>query len=244
MTAAKSSKKVRLPKPLHIVQLHLKVVAAFALGAAVYVVLTLLSEHMPILLGKPPRISSRTLIAWNVGVLFYLALATWVIVRAELKHLCDRAAEEDEGAALILVFTVLAAAASVVAIFFELEAARGNKANWLSPILAVSTVILSWFFIQTIFAFHYAHEFHGEAEGGRKGGLKFPETDAGKEETPDYWDFVYFSFVIGMTFQVSDVQVTSKAVRRLVVAHGIVSFFYNVAVLALIVNMGGELIKG
>jgi uncharacterized membrane protein len=237
MTAAKSPKKARLAKPLHVVQLHLKLFAAAALGLALFVVLTRL--------GRPPRITTQALLAWNVGVLFYLVLATWVIVRAELKHLCDRAAEEDEGAALILVFTVFAAAASVVAIFFELDAARADKSNWLSPALALSTVVLSWVFIHTIFAFHYAHDFYGEAEGGRKGGLKFPG-DGPKEEDPDpgYWDFVYFSFVIGMTFQVSDVQVTNKSVRRLVVFHGIVSFFFNVAVLALMVNMGGELIKG
>ena len=72
-----------------------------------------------------------------------------------------------------------------------------------------------------------------------KAGCSFPG-----DEQPEYWDFVYFSFVIGMTFQVSDVQVTSKSLRRLVVAHGVVSFFYNVAVLALMVNIGGEFIKG
>jgi uncharacterized membrane protein len=143
------------------------------------------------------------------------------------------------------MMTVLAAVASVGAIFFELESARNDKTNWLSPALAVSTVILSWIFIHAIFAFHYAHDFYGEAEGGRKGGLKFPGEGPEKEERdPGYWDFVYFSFVIGMTFQVSDVQVTSKSVRRLVVFHGAVSFFYNVAVLALIVNLGGEFIKG
>jgi uncharacterized membrane protein len=125
-----------------------------------------------------------------------------------------------------------------------LDAARADKSNWLSPTLALSTVVLSWVFIHVIFTFHYAHDFYGEAEGGRKGGLKFPDTDDGKEENPDYLDFFYFSFVVGMTFQVSDVQVTNKSVRRLVVFHGIVSFFYNVAVLALMVNMGGEFIKG
>ena len=117
---------------------------------------------------------------------------------------------------------------------------RGKRAGAFSATLALSTVVLSWFFIHIIFAFHYAHEFYGEAKDGHKGGLKFPEPTT----SPEYWDFVYFSFVIGMTFQVSDVQVTSKAMRRLVVAHGVVSFFYNVAVLALMVNIGGEFIKG
>ena len=129
-----------------------------------------------------------------------------------------------------------------MAIFVE-WAGRGKKPAHSPPSLALSTVVLSWLFIQVIFAFHYAHEFYGEAKGGHKGGLKFPETPR-RGTAPKYWDFIYFSFVIGMTFQVSDVQVTSKSMRRVVVAHGVVSFFYNVAVLALMVNIGGEFIKG
>ena len=232
MTTSKPRTTTRLAKPLHVVQLHIKLFAAIALGVGLYLMLPVESRI------------TRGLLAWDIGVLLYLALAIFVIVRAELQHLYDRAAEEDEGAGAILVLTVLAAVASIVAIFVELATASDDKSNWLSPVLALSTVILSWVFIHTIFAFHYAHDFYGEAEGGRKGGLKFPETDDGKGENPDYWDFVYFSFVIGMTFQVSDVQVTDKSVRRLVVFHGAVSFFYNVAVLALMVNIGGEFIKG
>jgi uncharacterized membrane protein len=115
---------------------------------------------------------------------------------------------------------------------------KQQEAGGFSIALAIATVILSWIFIHVIFAFHYAHEFYGEAKGGRKGGLSFPD-----DNRPEYWDFVYFSFVIGMTFQVSDVQVTSKVVRRVVMLHGMVSFFYNVAVLALMVNIGGEFLK-
>jgi uncharacterized membrane protein len=233
MTASTPRRRAKHLKPVRIALAHIKLIAAVALGVALFFVLP-----------RELNAVTRALLAWNVGVLLYLVLATWVIVRAELRYLRDRAAEEDEGAGLILVLTVLAAVASIIAIFFELAASRDDQTNWLSPMLALSTVLLSWVFIHTIFAFHYAHDFYGEAEGGRKGGLKFPETDAGKEAAPDYWDFVYFSFVIGMTFQVSDVQVTNKAVRRLVVFHGAVSFFYNVAVLALMVNIGGEFIKG
>ena len=231
MTVSTPRKKTRYAKLRHSVQLHVKLIAAVALGIAAYIVLTQL--------GEPSRATTRALIAWNAGVLLYLVLATWVMARSELDHLRERAEEEDEGAALILVLTVIAAAASVVAIFAELGAARGDKNDWLSPALALSTVILSWVFIHAIFAFHYAHDFYGAAEGGPKGGLKFPD-----DKSPEYLDFIYFSFVIGMTFQVSDVQVTNKAVRRLVVTHGAVSFFYNLAVLSLMVNMGGEFIKG
>jgi uncharacterized membrane protein len=231
MTASTPRKRTRYAKLRHSVRLHLKLVAAVALGIIAYVILTQL--------GVPSRAVTRALIAWNVGILLYLLLTTWAIARSELDHLRERAEEEDEGAALVLVLTVIAAATSMVAIFAELGGARGDKNDWLSPVLALSTAILSWVFIQAIFAFHYAHDYYGAAEGGPKGGLKFPD-----DKSPEYLDFIYFSFVIGMTFQVSDVQVTSKAVRRLVVTHGVVSFFYNLAVLSLMVNMGGEFIKG
>jgi uncharacterized membrane protein len=113
---------------------------------------------------------------------------------------------------------------------------KSPDAEQAAFILAVLTVTLSWTLIHTIFAFHYAHVFYrGEGIHGR--GLDFP---GGAD--PDYWDFIYFSFVIGMTFQVSDVQVTEKGLRRLVVAHGVVSFVFNVAILALTVNIGANLI--
>jgi uncharacterized membrane protein len=235
MTASNPRMRAWYGKPAHIVRLHIKLFAAMALGVVLFAVLRSDILHIEVL-RREPRGATHFLIAWNVAVFFYLAAAAWVVARSGHSHLRDRAAEEDEGAALILVITVAAAAASVVAIFVGLSV---DKANRLSPVLAVITVVLSWALIHAIFAFHYAHEFYGEAEGGHKGGLLFPN-----DQHPGYWDFVYFSFVIGMTFQVSDVQVTSKALRRVVVGHGVVSFFYNVAVLALMVNIGGEFIKG
>ena len=91
--------------------------------------------------------------------------------------------------------------------------------------------------MQTIFAMHYAHEFYGEGRDHREGGLQFPG-----EGEPDYWDFVYFSFVLGMTFQVSDVSITSRVIRRLAVSHGIVAFVFNTALLALMVNIAANAI--
>jgi len=231
MTASTSRKRAWYGKPAHIVHLHLKFFVLVAIVVALVVVLTLL--------GEPPRITTRVLIAWNVGVFFYLARAWWVVAHSELRHLRERAAEEDEGGALILALTVAAAAVSLVAIFIELADAPGKKAGALSAALALSTVVLSWVFIHVIFAFHYAHEYYGEAKDGNKGGLKFPADDE-----PSYWDFIYFSFAIGTTSQVTDVLVTSKAMRRTVVGHGVLSFFYNVAVLALMVSIGGEFLKG
>ncbi len=232
MTAPKPRKK-NVPhfKPVRIVRAHVKLFASALLGGALFIVLTLL--------GHPEHTATRALIAWNVAIALYLVVAAFVISRFELSHVRRRAAEEDEGGALILGLTVAAAAASLVAIFIELGEASGKRTGALSASLALGTVVLSWFFIHVIFAFHYAHEFYGEAKNGNKGGLKFPADDQ-----PEYWDFVYFSFAIGTTSQVTDVLVTGKVMRRLVVGHGVVSFFYNVAVLALMVSLGGEFIKG
>jgi uncharacterized membrane protein len=237
MTASTPRKRTWHKKLPAVVRLHIRLVASALIGVALFGVL--------MQLGQPERVTTRALIAWNVGALCYLITVLWLVLRCDLDRLRQRAAEDDEGAALILVIIVIAAVASLVAIFVELGAARADKGGWLSPALALSTVIVSWFLIQSIYAIHYAHEFYGEAEGGHKGGLKFPADGPKADEAhPEYWDFIYHSFVIGMTFQVSDVQVTSKSVRRLVVGHSIVSFFYNVAVLALMVNMGSDFIKG
>jgi len=91
--------------------------------------------------------------------------------------------------------------------------------------------------VHTIFSIHYAHEYYGERRDGILGGLIFPG-----EKEPDYWDFLYFSLVIGMTSQVSDVAVTSKVIRHVVSMHGVLSFFFNLVVLALTVNMISSLI--
>ena len=93
------------------------------------------------------------------------------------------------------------------------------------------------FFVHTIFSFHYAHEYYGERGDGKIGGLRFPD-----DREPDYRDFLYFSLVIGMTSQVSDVAITSKIIRRVTAVHGVLSFFFNLVVLALTVNMVASLI--
>lgn len=101
------------------------------------------------------------------------------------------------------------------------------------------TIILSWSFMHTIFAVHYAHEYYGEGRDREIGGLTFPGDD-----DPDYWDFLYYSLVIAMTAQVSDVQITSKIIRRQTTVHAIVAFFFNVAILALTVNITSNLLQG
>lgn len=181
---------------------------------------------------------SRALIGWDFGVLMYLAAAAVMMSRcSSITQMKENAAAQDEGAFAILILAVAAAAASLGAIFAELAIIKRDDPSYpLYVALAIATVVLSWTFIHTIFALHYAHDFYGS--GMRKNGLKFPGDDR-----PDYWDFVYFAFVIGMTFQVSDVAVTNKWIRRFVVAHGALSFFFTTAIVAMTVNIAANVIQ-
>jgi uncharacterized membrane protein len=198
------------------------------------------------------RPATRALAGWDIALFVYLAFAVRLMTGCDANHIRRRAAVQDEGRFTILVLVVSAALASLVAIVAELSGANRQPGHLA---LAGATILLSWTFMHTIFALHYAHEYYGEkaaAKAAEKasgragdagpeksaekaasgGGLSFPQ-----EETPDYWDFMYFSFVIGMTSQVSDVAVTSRPLRRLVAIHGVVSFIFNVTLLALLVNI-------
>jgi uncharacterized membrane protein len=170
---------------------------------------------------------------------FYLVIFHAAVYRGGVERLRRRAKEQDEGAFLILVLTMCAAIASVVAIVFEIGGSRQAPPQeaLFAALMALVTILLSWGFVHTMFAIHYAHEYYGERRDGKIGGLNFPG-----EDNPDYWDFLYFSLVIGMTSQVSDVAVTSRVLRRVVAMHGVLSFFFNVSVLALSVNLLSNLI--
>jgi len=213
-----------MPLLLRIVQIRPRLFISLGIGALVSVVLTVFTDW---------RTATRLLVGWDIYVGLYLALVAHLMSGAEIERIRARAAVEDEGQFAILMLTVVAALASLGAIFSELGTGTGRRPAHI--VLAALTILLSWAFIHTIFALHYAHEFYDEDIGG---GLAFP----GGETEPDYWDFVYFSFVIGMTSQVSDVGVTHKEIRRTVAAHGVVSFVFNAALLALTVNIAASAI--
>jgi uncharacterized membrane protein len=227
MAKARLNRRSVLGKPYRIVRGHIRLFFAIAVGIAVYVATA----------GQGYAVT-RFLLAWDTGAILYLVMAAWAFATFDLKRLRDRCAEEDEGAAIMLVCVIGASIASLGAIVAFLGGAKaaGNEGG-LNFAFAVLTIVLSWMLIHTMFAFHYAHEFYGEGADRKKGGLNFPG-----DPRPDYWDFAYFSFVIGMTFQVSDVQVRGKFLRHIVLLHGIVSFFFSVAILALAVNIGSNLI--
>ena len=180
---------------------------------------------------------ARLLLAWDVGLALYLVLITTMMSRSSVENLKRRAKLEDEGAMGILVLAAIATVASLGAIGAALaglhDPESGNNTHRL--MLAVATIGLSWLFLHTMFAIHYAHEFHLGKCG--KPALGFPDG-----ELPDYWDFMYFAFTIGATAQTSDISVVTRRMRRLVLGHSILAFAFNTGVLALAVNVGASLL--
>ena len=210
----------KLPMIRRILRSRARLLAVIAFGLLTLAFLSLTTEL---------RLATRLLIAWDFTVALYLTVAFVVIFRSGIVHIRRNAVIQDEGRFVILTVIAGAAFASLGAIIAELGAPQRGA---YELILATATIALSWTMIHVVFALHYAHEYYRSAKGG---GLNFPDDDK-----PDYWDFIYFSFVIGMTAQVSDVGITDKTIRRTATAHGVVSFFFNTALLALMVNIAAS----
>jgi uncharacterized membrane protein len=225
MAEDKAARPRRRPYVVRAVRARPRLYISIAVGIAVF--LTVPSEW---------RLATRLLIGWNFTTGLYLILLYYLIANSDPDSVRRRACVQDETRVAILVLTAVAALASLGAIIALLGSSGGAGRSAGELIHATLTIVLSWAFTHSIFAVHYAHEFYDE-NAGKGGGLNFPETPE-----PDYWDFVYFSFVIGMTSQVSDVCVSSRRIRRTITAHGILSFFFNVALLALTVNIAASAI--
>jgi uncharacterized membrane protein len=214
-----------LPPLVRAVRLHARLFVCCVVGLAVFV-----------LMPSSWTIATRALCGWDAGVLLYLALLVGLVASpSHVARLRQRAAEEDEGAVAITFLAAAAALVSIGAIFVQLAAVKEKTGGMLPHVaFAIATIALSWVFTHTIFGHHYAYRYYSRRSAG---GLVFP----GKEE-PDFWDFLYFSFVIGMTAQVSDVSVTDRKIRRIALAHGILSFVFNTTIIALAVNIASSVI--
>lgn len=182
---------------------------------------------------------SRALIGWNVAAILYLALALDMMLRSSHERMRSRALQEDEGSTVILVLVICAALACVGAIVAELAMVKNVPESWrvAHTVLAAATIATSWFFTQTMFALHYAHDYYATATQGRHGGLDFPG-----QEPPDYGDFLYFSLVLGTSAQTADVSISSRRMRRTVTVHCVLAFFFNTTLLALTVNIASGLL--
>jgi uncharacterized membrane protein len=213
----------KLPKPVRVVYARPRTFISIAIGIVAF-----------FLMPGSLRLATRLLISWDILVTFYLVLAYTMMFRSNLAYIRRNAVLQDDGRFLILLVTALGAFASIAAIVFELGASQRSGPQLA---LATLTIALSWATVHTTFALHYAHDYY---RGAKPGGLQFPSGD--QHDHADYWDFVYFSFVIGMTAQVSDVGITDKTIRRTATAHGIISFVFNTALLALMVNIAASAI--
>lgn len=191
-----------------------------------------------LLLPREMRLAERLAVSWVSGVALFLCLTAFVIVAVPPDLLRRRVRQLNSRRWVILAIIIAAATVSLFALGFTLQKAPNETAAAMAArlVLVGLTVVASWTLAHTTFALHYAHHYYGDGPApgpaDDRGGLAFPG-----EELPDYWDFLYFSFVVGMTCQVSDVQVTSRAMRRLTLLHGVLSFFFNTVVLALAVNL-------
>jgi uncharacterized membrane protein len=189
----------------------------------------------------------RTHALWTAALAVYDAFALVVlglicvtIALTPGERIRSVAQRQDVGRTVIFVFVVIAACAALFAVAFLIRHAKPERHLTIHLLLALMTVVLSWLLMHAVFGLRYAHKFYGDSEIDAEkhaGGLNFPE-----ETRPDYRDFAYFSFVIGMTCQVSDVAVTSREMRRLVLLQGILSFGFNTVVLALTINTVSSLL--
>ncbi len=189
--------------------------------------------------------STQSIATWDVFALCVLGLAWLTITTTPPEKLRARAQMQDLSRTLIFAFVVIAACAGLFAVGFLFF---GKKEEVQTPyflvhlLMALVAVVSAWMLVHTVFGLRYAHTYYGDPDGPtgpqpHAGGLEFP---GGRE--PDYMDFAYFSFVIGMTFQVSDVQITSREFRKLVLLHGMLSFGFNTVILALTINTVSNLV--
>jgi uncharacterized membrane protein len=183
------------------------------------------------------RLWSAAIAAWNTFAGVILLLDWLIIWRTPQRKIRERAQQEDLSRLLIFIFVVVASCAALFAVGFLIRAHKDQSGGHFAVhlLLTLSTVISSWALLHTVYSLRYAHAYYGDSdEPGvhqHAGGLMFPG-----DRPPNYFDFAYFSFVVGMTCQVSDVQITSRRMRGITLIHSVLSFGFNTIILALLIN--------
>jgi len=202
------------------------------------VIATVIGAGISLLLPSDWLLITRALTGWNVGVWAYILSTAWLIMRAGHEKVRAIAEREDNTAAAVLAVLSVAAIISLAAIVFELATSRALSAQGRLGHYAftAATVLGSWLLVGILFTFHYAHMFYQSHINARP--LIFPD----REENPDYWDFLYFSFTIAVAAQTSDVVVMSRPMRKLVLAQSVLSFLFNAAILGLSINIAAGMV--
>jgi uncharacterized membrane protein len=230
-TARKSSARPR-PGPLRTFTARPNLIVGLAVALAAYFLTTF----------TPLRGSTRALVGWDIGVVGFLAVTFRSMMRADIDRMRHRATDQDAGKQAVLLLSIVAAGASVAAIAAEMIAAKNQSGAQQAAQVALTagTIALSWVFVHTVFAVHYAHVYYlGEDDkSAHAEGLAFPG-----EKAPDYWDFIHFAFVIGAAAQTADIVFTSREMRRLGTLHSLIAFTFNTAILAVMINLVAGLLQ-
>lgn len=199
----------------------------FVLFATVLLGLTAVTLFM----GMTPQMA--VLVGFDVAALVFL-ISALPLLNDDLDTMRTTAAANDANRVVLLAITVLTLAVVLIAI--GVLVAHGHQSIELEVPVILISLVLAWLFANTIFALHYAHLYYRQSDGTDAGGLQFPD-----EPTPGYWDFLYFSLVLGMTFQTSDVTIAAPHIRRVVLGQSVAAFFFNMGVLAFSINTLGSL---
>jgi uncharacterized membrane protein len=181
---------------------------------------------------------TSAIVGWNIFCIGFAATSLWSMAGGVPEAMRVRAAEDDEGRAVILAVVLVAAIAAIGAIALELSAAKSvhGLERILRVGLAFATVAASWFTVHLMFALHYAHGYYDRSPrgDGDAGGLRFPGEE---DEAPDYWDFLHFAVIIGVASQTADVAIASRSLRRLNTVHALFAFAFNTVIVALTINL-------
>jgi uncharacterized membrane protein len=180
---------------------------------------------------------TRVMVAWDIFSLCMISIAGATFFSMCPKQIRVLAGREDSSRAIVFAIVLSAIIGSLLGILLLLS----NKSGWLlskgmETFIYITGVTFSWILLHIMFTYRYAHIYYGKrssSQGDLTRGLDIP----GEDKCPDYLDFAYFSFVIGMTFQVSDIQVSGRKMRRLVLLHGLLSFLFNTVIVALTINV-------
>jgi len=179
---------------------------------------------------------SHVMIGWDTFSLCMIVMSWITFSIVNSKQIREQSKVQDSSRSFIFIIVLISTLASFLAVLLLIISKKaGHNDTSMSLIIAIAGMLFSWFLIHTIFTLRYAHIYYGDHETKpniHAGGLEFPG-----DSKPEYFDFAYFSFVLGMTFQVSDVQITSKRLRYLAMLHGLLSFGFNTIMIALTINL-------
>lgn len=226
MQKSTKRKAVRLPI-VTLVRKHLSVFLALVTSVVVFGLTT--SRQFS---------AANFLASWDWGAVVYIAFTWYRMLRSNVNRIRQRSADTDFSDVLVLLLSSAAAVASIGGIGIELSGVKDAPPEQALTHagMAFLTILISWVFLHTLFTTHYAHRFYADSSG--KPPIRFPD----EIKEPNYWDFLYFTFTIGVASQTADVAIASTQMRKLALLHSVLSFLFNTTILALAINVGASLL--